>query len=95
MQTGEREPVDHSRSMNLMVLVNHLPGDMPCYAVDRTETTSIKAIVAQHLEPMLKHHHLVFLPNTHTHLCPVHQAKELTPNPLSSLLPLAWSSPSR
>lgn len=66
MQAGEREAADHSRPMNLMVLVNHLPGGMPCYTVDRTEITSIRAIVAQHLGPMLKHHHLASLPNTHT-----------------------------
>lgn len=64
MQTGEREPVDYSRPINLMVLVNHLPGDTPGYTADTTEITSMKATVAQHLEPMLKHNHLASLPNT-------------------------------
>lgn len=86
MQTGEREPADHSRPMNPMVLVNHLPGDTPCYTADTADITAMKAAVAQHLEPMLKHNHSASLPNAQrTYLCPVHQAKELTPNPLSSL----------
>lgn len=66
MQTDEREPADHSRPVNLMVLVNHLPGDTPCYTADTTEIPAMKATVAQHLEPMMKHNHSASLPNAHT-----------------------------